>query len=158
MVTNAHVVAGSKQLTVLRHPDGRALPATVVAFDPNRDVAILRVADIGRPALSLGDGSFDKGGVGAVFGHPLGGPLKLSPFKVADVTDARGFDIYDAHRTTRRIFIPGCTDEPWTTIFSSTCPVAGLRKTTSRGGAFGPKSPSAASAQPVVAEPAACRS
>ena len=105
VVTNAHVVAGSKQLTVLRHPDGRALPATVVAFDPNRDVAILRVADIGRPALSLGDGSFDKGGVGAVFGHPLGGPLKLSPFKVADVTDARGFDIYDAHRTTRRIFI-----------------------------------------------------
>ena len=68
-------------------------------------MAILRVADIGRPALSLGDGSFDKGGVGAVFGHPLGGPLKLSPFKVADVTDARGFDIYDAHRTTRRIFI-----------------------------------------------------
>jgi S1-C subfamily serine protease len=105
VVTNAHVVAGSKHPTVLRHPDGRALDATVVAFDPNRDVAILRVPDIGRPPLPLGDGSFDIGGAGAVFGHPLGGPLKLSPFKVGDVTDARGFDIYDAGRTTRKIFI-----------------------------------------------------
>ena len=105
IVTNAHVVAGSKHPTVLTHPDGRALDATVVAFDPNRDVAILRVPNIGRPALTLGGGSFGIGGVGAVFGHPLGGPLKLSPFKVGDATDARGFDIYDAHHTTRRIFI-----------------------------------------------------
>src|SRR5439155_7942537 len=45
IVTNAHVVAGSKHPTVLTHPDGRALKATVVAFDPNRDVAILRVPD-----------------------------------------------------------------------------------------------------------------
>ena len=105
VVTNAHVVAGSKDLTVYTHPDGRALEATVVAFDPNRDVAILRVPDIKRPPLPLGDGSFDVGGVGAVFGHPLGGGLKLSPFKVGDVTDARGFDIYDAHHTSRKIFI-----------------------------------------------------
>jgi S1-C subfamily serine protease len=40
-----------------------------------------------------------------VFGHPLGGPLKLSPFEVAQEVDARGFDIYDAHHTTRRVFI-----------------------------------------------------
>ena len=105
VVTNAHVVAGSRHPTVLSHPDGRDLDATVVAFDPNRDVAILRVAGLDRPPLALGDGSFGSGGVGAVFGHPLGGPLKLSPFKVGDVTDARGYDIYDAHRTTRKIYI-----------------------------------------------------
>ena len=105
VVTNAHVVAGSKHPTVLRHPDGRALDATVVAFDPDRDVAVLRVPDIGRPPLPMGDDSFGVDGVGAVFGHPLGGPLKLSPFKVGDKTDARGFDIYDAHRTNRTIYI-----------------------------------------------------
>jgi uncharacterized membrane protein required for colicin V production len=79
VVTNAHVVAGSKHPTVFRHPDGQDLDATVVAFDPDRDVAILRVPGIDRPALPLG-GGFGVGGVGAVFGHPLGGPLTLSPF------------------------------------------------------------------------------
>ncbi|HEV3226642.1 MAG TPA: MarP family serine protease, partial [Acidimicrobiales bacterium] len=103
IVTNAHVVAGSKHPTVLRHPDGVALDATVVAFDPDRDVAVLRVPGISRPPLAMGDGSFGIGGVGAVFGHPYGGPLKLSPFKIGDITEAHGFDIYDQGRTTRRI-------------------------------------------------------
>jgi S1-C subfamily serine protease len=105
VVTNAHVVAGGKHPTVLTYPNGDALDATVVAFDPKRDVAILRVPDLDQPALPLGDGSFDVGGVGAVFGHPGGGPLELSPFKVGEKTEARGFDIYDAQRTTRTIFI-----------------------------------------------------
>jgi S1-C subfamily serine protease len=105
VVTNAHVVAGSKHPTVFRHPDGQDLDATVVAFDPDRDVAILRVPGIDRPALPLGGGGFGVGGVGAVFGHPLGGPLTLSPFKVAEDTKARGFDIYDQHRTTRHILV-----------------------------------------------------
>jgi S1-C subfamily serine protease len=55
--------------------------------------------------LPLGDASFTAGGVGAVFGHPFGGSLKLSPFKVGEDTRARGFDIYDQHRTTRHIFV-----------------------------------------------------
>ena len=104
-MTNAHVVAGSKHPTVFRHPDGAELDATVVAFDPDRDIAILNVPGIDRPALPLGGSSFSLGGVGAVFGHPLGGPLTLSPFKVGDDTKARGFDIYDQGRTTRHIFI-----------------------------------------------------
>jgi uncharacterized membrane protein required for colicin V production len=105
IATNAHVVSGGKRPTVIRHPDGAVLDATVVAFDPDRDVAILRVPDIERPPLPLGDGSFGIGGVGAVFGHPFGGPLKLSPFQVGDVTVARGFDIYDQHRTNRKIYV-----------------------------------------------------
>lgn len=111
VVTNAHVVAGGKDVTVLTSR-GRALDATVVAFDPDRDVAILHVPDIDAPVLPLGDGSFDVGGVGAVFGHPGGGPLELSPFKVAETVDARGFDIYDQHRTTRHIFILGSELRP----------------------------------------------
>jgi S1-C subfamily serine protease len=104
IATNAHVVAGSKNPTVLRD-DNRQLDATVVAFDPNRDVAILHVPGLSRPALPLGDGPFGIGAIGAVFGHPLGGPLELSPFEVAQAVDARGFDIYDQHRTTRHIFV-----------------------------------------------------
>lgn len=105
VVTNAHVVAGSKHPTVFRHPDNKELDATVVAFDPDRDVAILRVPGLDRAPLPLGDPSFSLGGVGAVFGHPFGGDLKLSPFKVGDDTQARGFDIYDQNRTTRHIYV-----------------------------------------------------
>ncbi len=105
VATNAHVVAGTDAPTVIRDDDNKELDATVVAFDPERDVAILHVPGINRPALALGDGAFGEGGVGAVFGHPLGGPLKLSPFEIAQSVDARGFDIYDQHRTTRHVFV-----------------------------------------------------
>jgi S1-C subfamily serine protease len=105
IVTNAHVVAGSRHPTVFRHPDNVELDATVVAFDPNRDVAILRVPDINRSPLPLGDATFGVGGVGAVFGHPLGGDLTLSPFEVAENTSARGYDVYDQNRTTRHILV-----------------------------------------------------
>jgi S1-C subfamily serine protease len=105
VATNAHVVAGSNRPTVIRDDDGKQLDATVVAFDPDRDVAILRVPGIDRPPLPLGNGAFGTGGIGAVFGHPLGGQLKLSPFEIAQSVDARGFDIYDEHRTTRHIFV-----------------------------------------------------
>jgi S1-C subfamily serine protease len=104
IATNAHVVAGSKDPTVILD-DGTQKDASVVAFDPDRDVAILHVSRVGRPPLALGDGSFGVGGIGAVFGHPLGGPLVISPFEVAQAVDARGFDIYDQHRTTRNIFV-----------------------------------------------------
>jgi S1-C subfamily serine protease len=105
VATNAHVVAGSNKPTVLRDDDGKQLDATVVAFDPDRDVAILHVPGIDRPVLPMGDGAFGARGIGAVFGHPLGGSLKLSPFEVAQSVDARGFDIYDEHRTTRHVFV-----------------------------------------------------
>jgi S1-C subfamily serine protease len=104
IATNAHVVAGSNHPTVIRD-DNTQLDATVVAFDPDRDVAILHVADLSRPALPLGEKPFGSGAIGAVFGHPLGGTLELSPFEVAQAVDARGFDIYDEHRTTRHIFV-----------------------------------------------------
>jgi S1-C subfamily serine protease len=104
IATNAHVVAGSKAPIVIRD-DGDQLDATVVAFDPDRDVAVLRVRRISRPPLPMGSGPFGPGATGAVFGHPFGGDLTLSPFAVAEAVDARGFDIYDQHRTTRHIFV-----------------------------------------------------
>ena len=103
IATNAHVVAGSQAPSVVRD-DGAELDATVVAFDPNRDVALLRVPRMSRPPLPIGDG-MGAGATGAVFGHPFGGDLTLSPFEVAETVNARGFDIYDEHRTTRHIFV-----------------------------------------------------
>ena len=52
VVTNAHVVAGEDE-TVVQRSDGSEVRAAVVAFDPNRDLAVLRADDLERPALPL---------------------------------------------------------------------------------------------------------
>ena len=53
VVTNAHVVAGMKDARV-DHGDGEYHDATVVAFDPRDDVAVLRVAGLGSRPLRAG--------------------------------------------------------------------------------------------------------
>ena len=102
VVTNAHVVAGQDE-TVVERSDGSEVAATVVAFDPRRDLAVLRVPGLNRAALPLAD--TDVGGTGAVFGHPGGGPLRVAPFSVGREVAATGTDIYDRERTERQVLI-----------------------------------------------------
>jgi S1-C subfamily serine protease len=102
VVTNAHVVAG-EQNTRVETTDGRRLSATVVAFDPARDLAVLRVRNLRLFALPRADGS--DGMAGAVFGYPGGGPLAISPARIAETIDATGSDIYRTGRTRRQVFV-----------------------------------------------------
>jgi S1-C subfamily serine protease len=102
VVTNAHVVAGEDDSDVVLS-DGSRLDATVVAFDPGRDLAILRTSGAGRPALPLRDA--DVGTTGGVFGFPGGGPLEVSPFQVGEQITAVGTDIYDASRSEREVLV-----------------------------------------------------
>jgi uncharacterized membrane protein required for colicin V production len=102
VVTNAHVVAGEPE-TVLFRDDGSEVDATVIAFDPNRDLAVLRASGVDRPALPLGD--VDQGGSGAVFGHPGGGPLRIAPFVVGRRVTATGTDIYDNATIDREVLV-----------------------------------------------------
>jgi S1-C subfamily serine protease len=100
VVTNAHVVAGEPR-TEVQTNDGRQLSATVVAFDPERDLAVLRVRNLRLFALPFADGGV--GTTGAVFGHPGGGPLRIAPARIAETVNAAGTDIYRTGRTTRRV-------------------------------------------------------
>jgi S1-C subfamily serine protease len=100
VVTNAHVVSGERRTQVQRD-DGRALDAAVVAFDPARDLAVLQVRGLDRPALPIGGSR--PGQRGGVFGHPGGEPLRIAPFEVARVIDAVGRDIYGTSRTEREV-------------------------------------------------------
>jgi S1-C subfamily serine protease len=109
VVTNAHVVAGESE-TILQRSDGSDVEATVVAFDPNRDLAVLRADDLDRPALARGGA--EVGDVGAVFGHPSGGPLRAAPFEVGRAVRATGTDIYDQNRTERDVLILSSALEP----------------------------------------------
>jgi S1-C subfamily serine protease len=101
VVTNAHVVAGESD-TDVELADGRTLDADVVAFDPERDLAVLRT-DGEAPTLSLRDA--DTGDIGGVFGHPGGGGLEVSPFRVAEEITAVGRDIYDQGSTSRDVLV-----------------------------------------------------
>lgn len=102
IVTNAHVVAGEAQTTIQRS-DGSEVVGRVVAFDPDRDLAIVRVPGLDRAALPRG--ATQEGGLGDVFGHPGGGPLRAAPFAVGDTVNARGTDIYDRDRTERQVLV-----------------------------------------------------
>jgi S1-C subfamily serine protease len=102
VVTNAHVVAGEPR-TQVQTNDGRELSATVVAFDPQRDLAVLRVHNLRRFSLPFADAGV--GTTGAVFGHPGGGPLEIAPARVADAVNAAGTDIYRTGRTNRRVYV-----------------------------------------------------
>ena len=102
VVTNAHVVAGESETEILTQ-DGRRVPARVVHFDPDRDLAVLAAPDLGLAPLPIGDAGPDD--VGAVLGHPGGGPLEVSPFLVNDEVEAVGRDLYDRRETRRQVLI-----------------------------------------------------
>jgi S1-C subfamily serine protease len=102
VVTNAHVVAGERN-THVETRDGRRLSASVVAFDPGRDLAVLRVRNLRLEPLPRAAGS--DGMTGAVFGYPGGGPLAISPARIAETVDAAGTDIYRTGRTRRQVYV-----------------------------------------------------
>jgi S1-C subfamily serine protease len=102
VVTNAHVVAGEDDSEV-ELSDGSRLDGTVVAFDPVRDLAVLRTSGADRPGLPVREA--DVGTTGGVFGHPGGGPLEISPFQVGEQITAVGTDIYDSSRSEREVLV-----------------------------------------------------
>jgi len=101
IVTNAHVVTGTGN-TRVRTTNGRSAGATVVLFDPDRDLAILRVSGLDLPALA--PGAARSGTQGAVIGYPGGGPLRISPAVIEGRLETRGRDIYSKRLVTRDIW------------------------------------------------------
>lgn len=102
VVTNAHVVAGEPETEVLTE-NGRRLFGDVVLFDPQRDVAVVRVPGLGLEPLDTAEGSV--GDSGAVYGHPQGGDLRAAPARVAEEIRALGTDIYHSDETERSVYV-----------------------------------------------------
>lgn len=101
VVTNAHVVAGSSRTGVLI--GGRSYDATVVLFDPELDVALLRVPGLAAPALRFAASTPPRGTEGAALGHPGGGPLVVIPAAVSGSYPAQGRDLYGTSVVRRDI-------------------------------------------------------
>ncbi len=102
IVTNAHVIAGSRSISVGRD-GGSPIRATAVLFDPELDIALLYAPAVSAPALSLASRVPATGTLGAALGHPAGGALAIVPVAVTASYPAKGRDIYGTSLVTREI-------------------------------------------------------
>lgn len=102
IITNAHVVAGVRQPRV-QLPGGGERAARVVLYDSDRDIAVLYVPDLNRPALSLAEPA-DSGASAVVAGYPENGPFTAVPARIAARTDVTGPNIYQSRTVTRQVY------------------------------------------------------
>ena len=101
VMTNAHVVAG------VRHPkvevDGQQLSATVVLYDPDRDIAVLLVPGLARAPLAFTSPA-RTGDSAIVVGYPQDGPFRADSARIRGTQTAKGPDIYQRKTVVRQIY------------------------------------------------------
>ena len=116
IATNAHVVAGISKPYVV-DSNGTRL-ATVIWFDPNLDLAVLRVANLAGSPLYLNTSRAATNTPAAVLGYPGGGAFSANVAAVMDEFTATGRNIYDQGSTNREVYevqadiIPGNSGGP----------------------------------------------
>jgi S1-C subfamily serine protease len=101
VMTNAHVVAGTRRLIV--EQGGSRYNAEVVVYDPERDLAVLAVPGLSAPVLRFAPRA-RAGSDAIVVGYPLDGPYTAVPARVRDVRDVRGPDIYNQRTVDREVY------------------------------------------------------
>lgn len=99
-VTNAHVVAGESDTRVEAN-DGRSAPATVIAFDPRNDVAVLR-SEVSLPPLAMRSAN-RSGSAAAVIGYPGDGPLTVTPARIGETRNVMTSDAYGSGPVDRSV-------------------------------------------------------
>jgi S1-C subfamily serine protease len=102
VMTNAHVVAGTRDVSV--EVNGNRLDATVVVYDPERDLAVLYVPGLTSPVMPFVAKQAATGAGAIVLGYPQDGPYDAQSARVRDVGKITGPDIYDAGDVTREIY------------------------------------------------------
>jgi S1-C subfamily serine protease len=100
IVTNAHVVAGADDTTVTTQ-SGEELDATAVLYQPENDLAILRV-EAELPALPISS-SQKPGAPAAVLGYPENGPFAVTPARIGETRDTVSEDSYGRGPIERNI-------------------------------------------------------
>lgn len=116
VVTNAHVVAGVSNPVVLDTNGEHA--TTVVWFDPNLDLAVLRVSNLAGRVLTISTNHVANGTASAVLGYPGGGGFTADPASVLSEFTAVGRNIYGQGATSRDVYgvkaniIPGNSGGP----------------------------------------------
>ncbi|MGL4306584.1 MAG: MarP family serine protease [Mycobacteriaceae bacterium] len=102
VITNAHVVAGTRSVTVETERD--TLDATVAFFDPKIDIAILKVPELTVPALRFVAEPAATGDDAIILGFPGGGPFIASAARVRESFELSGPDIYRTSVVSREVY------------------------------------------------------
>jgi S1-C subfamily serine protease len=138
VVTNAHVVAGVDAPRV-QAQDGEEFAGSVVAFDPDRDLAVLRIDSPPGEDLALAAQQAARGTVGAVIGYPGGGDLTGVKAAVRRALTAVGRDIYGREVVEREIYelqtrvVPGNSGGPFVTPDGTATGVVFAASTSNQG-------------------------
>ncbi|MET8878846.1 MarP family serine protease, partial [Nocardia sp. NPDC004604] len=102
IVTNAHVVAGTTSITV--DAVGGPLNASVVLFDPSKDVAILAVPGLNAPVVEQAPTPARSGENAIVLGYPGGGRYTASAARIRETLDLTGPTIYRNGTVEREVY------------------------------------------------------
>ncbi|MDN4171945.1 MarP family serine protease [Nocardioides sp. SOB77] len=126
LMTNAHVVAGVADPEV--EIDDSSVPASVVYYNPELDVAVLALDSGDRGLLAFDEGAEPKDGV-AILGYPQDGPYNVTAGRIRSEQRLRSPNIYGDGTVIREVFSlrglvrPGNSGGP---IVSSTGDVVGV--------------------------------
>lgn len=101
VMTNAHVVAGVRDPSV--EVGGTTLPATVVVYDAELDIAVLAVEAPELPHLVFDKSARPVDGV-AVLGYPQDGPYDVQTGRIRAEQRLRSPDIYGAGTVIREVY------------------------------------------------------
>ncbi len=102
LLTNAHVVAGTNEVSV--EQGNATLPATVVVYDPNRDLAVLDVPGLDRPSLKFSAVPGKAPDSAAPAGYPLDGPFTITPGRIRSEITLNGPNIYSSTTVSRDVY------------------------------------------------------
>lgn len=102
VMTNAHVVAGTRSVSVDR--GGQRFDGAVMVYDPARDLAVVRVPGLPAPPLPFAEAPADTGSDAIVLGYPLDGPFDAQEARIREVRDIEGPDIYNSSRVNREVY------------------------------------------------------
>ena len=113
VLTNAHVVAGSRGVRIVSDGTGASvgLAARVVLFDPNTDVAVLDVPGLARTPLAFHPAA-SSGDPAEAVGYPENGPFTPTAARVAIRELITGPNIYADATVTRQVYVLRATVRP----------------------------------------------
>lgn len=105
VMTNAHVVAGTKSVQV-ETGSGRK-SGRVVVYDPQLDLAVIYVPALSSQTiqpLKFAEKPVGSGTSAVVLGYPLDGPYNAQAARIRELRTITGPDIYDSNRVSREVY------------------------------------------------------
>jgi uncharacterized membrane protein required for colicin V production len=101
LMTNAHVVAGVRDPEVI--VNDTSVPAEVVYYNPDLDIAVLDVESGALPHLDFDKTGKPRDGV-AVLGYPQDGPYDVQPGRIRSTQRLRSPNIYGEGTVIRQVY------------------------------------------------------